>query len=192
MKRILVFSALVLSTMSFALDVLKVRLVPSFKYEQSLFSCEHSEQVFEFALMGNIENGKLTSAALKQEESRGASTWLSGVELSGTAVELDSVSKEWWLSKLTLSAPTLYWVFAHLEDSIGSSPCPLKPLSPVAIDPAVATFSFGVFLPGIDFGTRYADPVAFKGTRQAGSGSSNIRRHWVLPSIRLSDGLVPA
>ena len=175
MKKTLVLSCLLLSTFSYASTILNVKLVPYFKYEQSLYSCEHLEQVFEFSLMGNVENGKLTSATFRSEGFYKSSIQLSGAELSDSAVELDPVSENPWLSKLALNAQSLYWLFDHLENSPTSRHCPLEPFQSVAIDPANPQFEFTGYRPGIGFGSRYAPAITFHGTLQTGGEFSTYQ-----------------
>ena len=170
MKKLLIFSCVLLSTFSHGVTVLRVKLHPYFTYEQSMYSCEHQglPGLPEFIFVGNVENAKLTEAVLTAGS--GYFTYsksLSAAEVSASLVELDFMN-QWFLSRLTLDTETLYWVFANIGGSFPQAPelqhCPPIPFNSVLVDPAVPQFNFTGFNPGL--GIRYAPAVTFHGTRQ--------------------------
>ena len=168
MRTILVVGGLLLSTLSYANNVLNVSITPFFKYQESNYSCHHDEVLhpIEFHLVGDVQNGKLVKAVLNSIEwYHDTSIPLSATELASSGVEADYVGT-WWLTKLTLEAPTLKWLFDHLEEEVPDERCPkFRPLNPITITPSTAEFKFTVEYPD---SVRYAAPISLRGTRQNG------------------------
>jgi len=98
MKKVLVFSCLLFSTLSLAETVVSLRFEPNLKYEESLFSCEHqAAPPFMFYFVGDVEKGKLTAAMISTSQSSViVQQKLSDAELQGSAAELD-YADEWWV-----------------------------------------------------------------------------------------------
>lgn len=170
MKKIVLLGSLLLSSFSFASDVLNISISPYFKYQESNYSCKHAIgfHPYEFHLTANVQNGKLVRAVLHSSEwYDGDTIELSPGELAASSADVDYAGAV-WLSKLSLNTNTLVWFFDHLQAEVIYQRCPtFLPLNVMTIDPSVAEFNFLVETPGA---VRYAAPISLRGTRQGGTG----------------------